>query len=899
MNKARKRILLTMGSICCAVAAISGAACGEEKNPQTAEFVVGASTEIVKNEQNGANLVFNVSLNKSYYDGLVEKYGTVETGLLLLSGTDGSADVIPTAANASLVAAENFQAAGESYRYTGSKTSLTAEEYGETYYARGYLKIANDKAKEISGAILYEGAYYIYSDFSVEGCSDSVYSSAYEAVVEQGDVDGFAAQCLSESVTVTGNLARKAEIVPVYNDYTPYELIKNVDGSVTAYTNVGEAKLAHFDEAAYRYNFMTSGYNVNVYSGRGAIFQTDGTATLKGGKDEYSERSRFSYFGEFGAGYYVDFTFTGDNLPEVKFFADGIVSTDEGYLFDGAELKAKITDDKATYQYVVGTKEVNGTLYVDAYLYQYGVETQEYALVHQTSVSTQTLTEEAEGKSIVVYAKDGSADTKFAFSDPHGYIPVYGNQELLTFGYSTNAGNSWIKEQEGVDLYQDYVDAGLNVYYLSGDAGFGYEDNKTNWRIPTETWTEYMGKGYYEKAAAKSDKILITDYYFYRMIEAYYDGREDGSKLIGDGALDMFPTQAAFEKAVKDRLATYYQAKNFFGVTLRDEPEYKHFSAYGLVYKAIKKAAAELGMDYIYIHCNLLPMTVPDKAERLDPSYAQTNDVGDTFTKYVTNFINATGCDRLSVDEYPYRTTGFRVGYYSGLQLLTEICREKDVKITYVMQACSGISNGTNPYSEMTLGDMYMQVYSSLGFGIKQLGVYTFSQGTANQNDKACMINNEGGKNDSYYYVQRAFTEALAMDDVLLSYEYQGARIYSQTASYNQQYLDSGIAGYPGFKNTYQFHHLEKVRVDDDLALITEMKDEANGLYMYMVQNIIAEHYIKSGAEDGTVKVSLDFGDTTSIAVYEGGSVRYMTIEDGKFEKTLLNGRAIFIIPLN
>lgn len=896
MNKARKRILLATSGICCAITAISGAACGEENLPK-ADFVVGASTSLVESAGDGVSLVFNASVDKAYYDGLVEKYGAVEAGLLLVPAADVPADTVPTAENASVLTAENFQAVGESYHYTGAVEGLTEETYGETYCARGYLKIDNENAKDVADAVLYEGAYYVYSDFTIENCSESVYSSAYDSVALQGQTGGVAAQCLSASVTIEGALARKAEVVPVYNDYTPYELVKNVDGSVTAYTNVGQAKVAYFGETAYRYNFMTSGYNVNVYSGRGVSFAPSGEATLKGGKNDYTERSCFAYFGEFGEGYYVDFTFTGDNLPEVKFFADGIDQTDEGYLFDGSEMRTKISDNKATYQYVVGTKDVSGTLYADAYLYQYSNERQEYVLVHQTSVSTEILTEEAEDKSIVVYAKSGVADTKFTFSDPHGYVPVYGNQELLTFGYSTNAGNSWIQEKEGADLYQDYVDAGLNVYYLSGDAGFGYEDNKTNWRIPTETWTEYMAKGYYEKAAAKSDRILITDYYFYRMIEAYYDGREDGSKLIGDGALDMFPTQAAFEKAVKDRLATYYQAKNFFGVTLRDEPEYKHFNTYGLVYRAIKKAAAELGMEYIYIHCNLLPMTVPDKAERLDPSYAQTNDVGDTFTKYVTNFINATGCDRLSVDEYPYRTTGFRVGYYSGLQLLTEICRAKNIKITYVMQACGSLVD--NPYSAMTLGDMYMQVYSSLGFGIKQLGVYTFSQGTANQNDTACMINNKGEKNDSYHYVQKAFTEALKMEDVLLSYEYQGARIYSQTFSYNREYLDSGIAGYPGFSNTYQFKRLEKVRVDDDLALITEMKDEANGLYMYMVQNIIAEHYIKSGAEDGTVKVSLDFGDTTSIAVYENGSVRYMTIEDGKFEKTLLNGRAIFIIPLN
>ena len=68
---------------------------------------------------------------------------------------------------------------------------------------------------------------------------------------------------------------------------------------------------------------------------------------------------------------------------------------------------------------------------------------------------------------------------------------------------------------------------------------------------------------------------------------------------------------------------------------------------------------------------------------------------------------------------------------------------------------------------------------------------------------------------------------------------------------------------------------------------------------MYMLQNIIAQYYIDKGLEDGTVKFTVDLGDTTSIAVIENGNINYLTVKDGKYVKTLQNGRAVFIIPLN
>lgn len=906
MNKVLKRkiiavlILVTVISLCFV-------ACKESKDPPiTAEgdFYVERNGQLIKDESGNVTLEFNTVFTKEFFGNITEKYGeeNVSLGTIIIPAEDVTSNssitmnIAKEKGTATIIEAENNYTDLTAISAYGFKAGIIIAEsdFAKEYAVTSFIKIKGDSAP--SNAVSYDGDSYIYTEYEEEKHKVSVFSSAYNTVVTNCKEDKVAMSILNGKVTLSGKIARKVEIVPEYLDYTGYTLLKNKDGSVTVYTNYGIVEEVILNNKSYNYSFKSDNFDVNVYSTKGATLVNDGSAMLKGGKNELKERSYIAYYGNFGIGYYVDFYFTGKNLPEVMFFANDYRNNADGLVYDGENLASSIGSDSETeYKYVVGTKNVSGKLYIDAYLYKYDLQSKNYLSVKSEQAELSASVANFDEGDIVVYASKKEADTRFVYSEPHAFMPEYDYKVLNTYGYSSNAGAN-IKADEDVDLYQDYVDSGLNTYWLSGSGGFGYEDG--NWKVPSETWQQYMAKGYYEEAANVADRVLFTDYYFYRMIEAYYDGRPDGGKLIGSSSVDLFSSQQALEKAVKDRLSTYYQAKNFYGLILRDEPTYKHFTSYGLVYRAIKKAAKELGMDYIYLHCNLFPMTAPNKADNLDPNYVDGGNVTETFKYYVNSFIDATGCDVLSVDEYPFRTTGFRVGYHSGLQILQEICQSRNVELVYVMQ-CFSSPGDDNPWRDPTLGDMHMQIYSSLGFGVKHLAFYTYAQGTANQTDSSCFINNNGEKNQTYYNVQEILEGVHKFSGTLLSYEYKGARIYSQTHSYDREYLCSGVAGYTAFDNTYEFEKIEKVKVDDDLALITEMYDKNNGKYMYMVQNILDSYFIDNSGEDGTVKVSLDFGDTTSVAVYDEGELKYYNINDGAFDIVLENGRAIFIIPLN
>ena len=849
---------------------------------------------ISKNGENKIDLSIKAVVSKEYYDSVVNqnKKSEISVGVICVPCSEIedeefeiSFNSVSEIENKTIYESEiNTAESEENNGFTATIENIEVADYGKTFAAVGYIKIASDK--EIEGAKIYDGANYIYSDSKIY----SVYSCAYNLLAVQKTENEIAQQILLSQVKVKGKSARNLTVEPVFEDYSPYSLIQNTDGSVTLYSDLGKPSEIIYNDVTYTEGFYTDDFTFNVVYGKNFTITNEQIITLI--KD--ADMTGFvSYLGNYGLNNYVDVSFKGKNLPEIVFFDGIIIDSKNGISYNGNDFTVYLSDE-TDYKYTIGLIDDDGTIKLDAYLYKDGEQVEEIKhLEKQLNVSSDLLTVG------MVSAKATLNKTVFRWTVPHGYLPIYNHKTVYSFGYSSNAGNNYVQPASGVDTYQDYIDAGLNVYYLTGAAGLGYNDNTaaSGWKRPTETWTQYLLKGYYNKAANVCDKIIFTDYYFYRMIETYYDGRTDGGKLIGTSQYDMFKTQEDFEQAVKDRLSLYYNAKNFYGLILRDEPEYIHFTTYGLVYRAIKKAAAELGMPYIYIHCNLLAMTVPDKEERLDPSYTQTHDAKDAFTKYLTNFITATGCDRLSIDEYPFRSTGFRTGYYSGLQVFRDVCNAYGVKMTCCMQAT--VQVGNSPFAKVSKGDMYMQIYSVLGFGVETIAFYTYSQGTGNQTDTGCLINNKGEKNDIYYYVQEVMKGVHKTADYLLNYKFQGCKILTQTGSYNGNYLDIGVAGYPGVRQLSSFAKLKSVKVDDDLGLVTELKDETNGLYMYMLQNIIAQYYIDKGLEDGTVKFTVDLGDTTSIAVIENGNINYLTVKDGKYVKTLQNGRAVFIIPLN
>ena len=129
---------------------------------------------------------------------------------------------------------------------------------------------------------------------------------------------------------------------------------------------------------------------------------------------------------------------------------------------------------------------------------------------------------------------------------------------------------------------------------------------------------------------------------------------------------------------IKTYLSTYINYQGFYGVRVSDERDYTYIKGMGLIYKAIKQAAKELGMDNIYIHLNVLPY---------DSVYSRFGSVGDyqdmttAYTDYIEKYMQVTGADRISSDVYAFRGNGISGQFYSTAQVVKKIADKYKIEL--------------------------------------------------------------------------------------------------------------------------------------------------------------------------------------------------------------------------
>ena len=138
---------------------------------------------------------------------------------------------------------------------------------------------------------------------------------------------------------------------------------------------------------------------------------------------------------------------------------------------------------------------------------------------------------------------------------------------------------------------------------------------------------------------------------------------------------------------------------------------------------------------------------------------------------------------------------------------------------------------------------------------------------------------------------------------VVLNYKYQGAKMFTapitnfSTTPYLSSYVESVTKTTFDWDNSYEFELLKEVEQDNDIILSTELYDETNDLYMYMVQNVI--NPINSRKGNTTTTVSVKFEDGYDwVAEYDCGELRYVPLKNGVYKTTLSAGYAVYLIPL-
>ena len=562
------------------------------------------------------------------------------------------------------------------------------------------------------------------------------------------------------------------------------------------------------------------------------------------------------------------------------------------------------------FKYTVSTYDDNGKLAVKAVLVNITTGETVGEIEYTSNIDTITV---APG-SIIFYDTVKGSDTVFKIGE---VSKLTDREEVIYnnfFTYSapgtydldtTDEGNALLTES----VFADYANAGLNTIFLGEDNGYNHAVAFAGSQAET-AWNLALSSGV--------ERIILHDDKISNLAQHTAVG-----KLIG--ANGKYASYDLLVADVQNWLSVYYQKEGFYGIRLGDEPAIGKAENFGYVYRAVKEAAENLGMDDIYILLNLLPL----EHAALE-SYAGADDVDmrEAYKEYIEAFVLAAGADEICVDSYPFKPDGkggdaMLRGHYVALQVLAEVCKENGVTASFVLQSFEMVYRKgytTNGWERITsANDMCMQVASVLGFGIEDFSFYTYvvrddsNDESYSSGEGSSFVNKDGSTTDIYTYAKNAIAHAKAIYPILNTVNYNGSKMMVSdsasaygdyyTSTYSYVKAEAGINVAVGsFDNSHEFIDLVSVSNDNSIMLVTELVGVNN---VYMFQNVLTDAYA-TALETKTMTVTAQFNPTyqkalvyTLTANGTVGTWQTVTLTDGLFTAEIANGLAVYVMPYN
>ena len=368
MTKNLKKILI---SVCCLVLVFC-AFLGVQKfvptyaADSTLISMTGTASANLKSEER-SGLRFAARIESNGFIALLNEYGeeNVEAGMMTVP-TDYLKDALDKG-NDFTVAGIDAYGRLSGYTYYGISQNFVEVKDGETltayefymtvdgislsnynrdYSARAFIRVKAQELVEIDGVdnseFSKEGDYYYsYAAYNKDTheTARNVYEVAYDAYIKDavGDSQEIAKKFIDGVAVISGEngVASIANNTSGENqDYVaPYTLNKNLDGEYCFF----DKAVIYNGERITAKKYYDKENDVTIVQGKssGATFNNDGSVTLDGryptgglgwnsGFNKTLDNSYIAFEGDYGVGTYMDFTFKGNNLPQVMLFANDI-----------------------------------------------------------------------------------------------------------------------------------------------------------------------------------------------------------------------------------------------------------------------------------------------------------------------------------------------------------------------------------------------------------------------------------------------------------------------------------------------------------------------------------------------------------------------------------------------
>lgn len=453
-------------------------------------------------------------------------------------------------------------------------------------------------------------------------------------------------------------------------------------------------------------------------------------------------------------------------------------------------------------------------------------------------------------------------------------LPNYSssNNKFYFYSYGAPGTDGITATEEKIELY---AQAGFNKYMF-----FGANEAKSN----NQAWDASHRAINAENAFKYGFESIII--------------RDERLKEIAIGNALGDNDDVWLKEQVITSLGNYIDKKTadgkyiISGVDIGDEPQGKRLNSYTRTYKMIKKVAAEnFGRADLPIYVCLLPAYGGLELYTPNGTKASESERYEIYREYVRSYLDATEETLVACDVYPFmysKTKGdyFIEGYYATLKILSEECRNRGIKVAFVAQAYS--SSETYEFRVLNAAEMKLQMNSIIGFGAKEIGFYRYKAAEGAKNPEAqFVLSDELTKTEIYDLAKSEMETARKAEKTILSFDYSASALLGDK---NGRYYSNYTAGV--INDTFK---KIKIKNSANIALVTELYDKNNGLYMYMLQNVIDTAY--SEEESSRITLTAEFAGYERAAVIREGETTLVNLASGTYSVTLSVGEAVYIIP--
>ena len=500
-----------------------------------------------------------------------------------------------------------------------------------------------------------------------------------------------------------------------------------------------------------------------------------------------------------------------------------------------------------------------------------------------------------------------------SFDHPTAYsnAPNYSAYTDTFDFYAYSAYSNGTYTIDGETYYAGRNLATVKQYSLYGEAGLNVFFPQRDFSITSDPTTVTNAKKLIDDLAKAG--ITKTILYDGRLVDLSL--RE--SAIVGSGK--TYATEDALDEFVYNCIKDYADYPGVYGIQLGDEPKYACLSAYSAVYKSLKRVCADHGYD-LFIQYNLNPLlynktVYEDYYPATSGTYSWDNyrysysrwwssrdrfaDCVKRYKQYIKDFLDAMAPDSITYDTYPLMESASGTNYVAqefipGLQIVAKEASNRGIKFYNVTQAHENMNDGSNQHRYVTESGAKWLNNILLGMGVKGIAYYTYytrseadSTGSESYKDGSSFVDYNGNPTDLYYVMQDIIANDQKFAKTILQFKYLGSRYYKgSTVATDGTHVGK-------ITTADSFRKLSSFATNKEYAFVTELYDEVNGNYMYMVMNLTDPDAGSAYSETMT----MTFANYTHALVFQDGEFSDVALTDHVLTVNALPGDAAFVIP--